>query len=290
MFGEVSSAPLTLPQLLSKIRWVEVPKDGSLYDKGSPTTEFYFVLNGKPLRTSDRVAGKLELLVDSAADDELKFSKAVDENEFFGLKESSKDARHDYARGVADLTKVLAIDRDEYSNIIKKTEMGTGEKKIEFLMRFIPKIRNSDQARRMLEEFEVFFIKEQYTQGYQVLKEGEQDDYLYLLYRGKCNITLQRSSLPDVCHEKLEEHHKQLVIGAHRPGDCIGEASALNDFDNPYTVEVATKKAEIYKIHRSNFIKYFGGLKGDPVCQMRGNIILMENWVASKKDQLAAMS
>ena len=31
-------------------------------------------------------------------------------------------------------------------------------------------------------------------------------------------------------------------------GECFGEHSALNDYPNPFTVEVFTKKAEIYKI------------------------------------------
>ena len=40
----------------------------------------------------------------------------------------------------------------------------------------------------MIEEFEVFFLKEEVTKGYQFLKQDEQDDYIYFLVSGRCRI------------------------------------------------------------------------------------------------------
>ena len=47
-----------------------------------------------------------------------------------------------------------------------------------------------------------------------------------------------------------------------------------------------TKKAEIYKILRANFIKYFGGPQGDPVERLRASIVLKQNWLKSKLEML----
>jgi len=39
-----------------------------------------------------------------------------------------------------------------------------GDKKVDFLFRYVPKIRTG--GRKMIEEFEVFFLKEEVTKGY----------------------------------------------------------------------------------------------------------------------------
>lgn len=52
--------------------------------------------------------GKLELVVDSIeAQGQFKFSKNVDENEYFGFKTDTADKRSDYARGAALKTDVI---------------------------------------------------------------------------------------------------------------------------------------------------------------------------------------
>ena len=45
-------------------------------------------------------------------------------------------------------------------------------------------------SRNVIEELEVFFIKEVVTQGYILQKQDEQDDYIYFVYRGTCRILL----------------------------------------------------------------------------------------------------
>lgn len=124
----------------------QVEKDEFLYQKGDPQKCFYFVLRGK-----------LELVVDHI-EGGFKFSKNVDENEYFGFRLDSNDKRMDYARGAAPKTEIIEIDKDQYDMVIKKTILSSGEKKIEFLMRYVPKLRLV--SRSMIEEFEVFFIKE----------------------------------------------------------------------------------------------------------------------------------
>lgn len=62
----------------------------------------------------------------------------------------------------------------------------------------------------------------------------------------------------------------------------FGEQSSLNDLPNPFTIVAASKKVEYYKIHRSYFYQFFGGLSGDLINQMRASIILKNNWLGSK--------
>lgn len=45
----------------------------------------------------------------------------------------------------------------------------------------------------------------------------------------------------------------------------------------------------MYKILRANFVKYFGGLTGEPVERMRASIILKQNWLRSKLDFLQSL-
>jgi CRP-like cAMP-binding protein len=43
-------------------------------------------------------------------------------------------------------------------------------------------------------------------------------------------------------------------VGTLKRGDSFGEASALNDLPNPYTVECLTKEVHVYKILRGHLI------------------------------------
>ena len=110
-------------------------------------------------------------------------------------------------------------------------------------------------------------MKEVVTQGYLIQKQDEQDDYLFFIYSGRCRIlysTAKDATLfpPDIANDRNKKH---LVIGTLRRGEHFGEGSALNDLPNPYTIEAVSPKVELYKIHRSYFTQYFGGLNGEPV-------------------------
>jgi CRP-like cAMP-binding protein len=75
-----------------------------------------------------------------------------------------------------------------------------------------------------------------------------------------------------------------------RRGEHFGEQSAFNDLPSPFTVEATTAKVELYKIHRANFIQYFGGLDGEPLAAIRASIVLKHNWLRMKLDFLKTFS
>lgn len=79
-----------------------------------------------------------------------------------------------------------------------------------------------------------------------------------------------------------DKDKKQLIIGYLKRGDSFGEHSSLNDIPNPFSIEATTKQVELYKILRSNFVSYFGGLEGEPVSQIRASILLKTNWLREK--------
>ena len=156
----------------------ELCKDEYLYKKGDKSNNFFFLLKGK-----------IEILSDShQGGDEFKFSKNVDEFEFFGMRSSTADPRNDYAKVVTEKCWVILIDKGFYEQIVKKTQLSVSEQKIDFLVRYVPRLRAV--SRNVIEELEVFFIKEVVTQGYILQKQDEQDDYIYFVYRGTCRILL----------------------------------------------------------------------------------------------------
>jgi vacuolar-type H+-ATPase subunit F/Vma7 len=115
-----------------------------------------------------------------------KFSKNVDEYEFFGIKQYPADLRNDFARVASDSAWVIIIHKKLYEQIVKKTQLSVSEQKIEFLLRYVPKLRAL--TRNMIEELEVLFIKEVATQGYLIQRQDEQDDYIYFVYKGRCKL------------------------------------------------------------------------------------------------------
>lgn len=81
-----------------------------------------------------------------------------------------------------------------------------------------------------------------------------------------------------------------MVLGYLKRGEFFGEQSAFNDMPSPYTVEALSSKVELYKIHRSNFIQYFGGIGGEPLAAIRASIVLKNNWLRMKMDFLRTFS
>jgi hypothetical protein len=50
----------------------------------------------------------------------------------------------------------------------------------------------------MIEDFEVYFLKEQASRGFQIQKIDEQSDYIYFVYRGVCKILFPTDKLSDI--------------------------------------------------------------------------------------------
>jgi CRP-like cAMP-binding protein len=111
----------------------QLNKNDFLYKKGEQNGQGFYYL----------VEGKIELLVKSEGDDEFKFSKSIDKGEFFGFRQTSyMDPRTDYAKISSEKAIILELNVLKYLECISKTQMSEGEKKIDFLVRYVPKFRN----------------------------------------------------------------------------------------------------------------------------------------------------
>ena len=91
------------------------------------------------------------------------------------------------AKSVGD-TLVIAIDKDAHERVRAETVKSEAEQKIEFLLRFVPKLRMS--PRNIIEELEILFVKECYTKGYKIIKEGEYNENVYFVRSGTCRLYL----------------------------------------------------------------------------------------------------
>jgi len=87
-----------------------------------------------------------------------------------------------------------------------------------------------------------------------------------------------------------DKNRKHLVIGSLGRGESFGEHSAISDLPNPFSVEAQSHKVEVYKVLRAHFIKYFGGLQGEPVERLKAQILLKQNWLSAKKEILAGFN
>ena len=112
-----------------------------------------------------------------------------------------------------------------------------------------------------------------------------------MLYSGDVGLFMPCSGLPKSSQEKVSDKNNHLVLFHKlKKGDILGEETALNDVPNKLSVEVISETATIYSIHRSQFLKYFGGLEGEPAAQLRANILLRNNWINMKLSCISRMS
>ena len=144
-------------QLLVHCEMRELELGQALYKKGDKSNYFYFLLRGQ-----------LHLTVVESV--QTKFSHNIDENEFFGFREQSME-RNDFVTSKQKQTEVIQIDTNVYKNIITQTQLAVSFEKIDFLMRFVPHIRDDDKVGvENLKKLEVHFQKEEYSRGYHILQ------------------------------------------------------------------------------------------------------------------------
>ena len=74
--------------------------------------------------------------------------------------------------------------------------------KINFLRRFGPLFRQL--LDKELQDKEVLFTKEKFFRGHQILTQGEANEYIYLVFKGKVKILLDAATLDpnNFCIEK----------------------------------------------------------------------------------------
>lgn len=121
--------------------------------------------------------------------------------------------RQDQAISVGESV-VLAIDKAAYERIRAETVKSEAEQKIDFLIRYVPKLRIS--PRSIIEELDILFVKECYTKGYKIIREGDFNENVYFMKAGTCR-SLQSLSGPltgikSQLNAEEQSRYKQLIV------------------------------------------------------------------------------
>ena len=149
----------------------------ALYKKGEKSNFFYFLLRGQLHVT----------VVESA---QTKFSHTHEENTFLGFRECSME-RNDFACSKAKQTEVIQIDTNVYKSIITQTQLSVSLEKIDFIMRFVPHLRDGEGCGlAQVKKEEVQFMKEEYSKGFRILNQSAKDEHLYFIFKGKVRLLL----------------------------------------------------------------------------------------------------
>ncbi len=86
----------------------------------------------------------------------------------------------------AENSLVLSIDKKTYERIKVETAKTEAEQKLEFMMRYIPRLRVA--PRGLLEELDIMFVRESFGKGFRILKDGEHNDSVYFVLVGTCKV------------------------------------------------------------------------------------------------------
>lgn len=258
-------------KLCPSMWYKQYDKDDKIFERDDKWKWFYFILKGTVhvLEPTDR--------------DNPKIANLHHENEVFGLKKKTHEgevpARNRDA--VAETpTSILMIDAQEYENIRKQRVLSAAETKIEFLTRYIPRLRAVDS--KIVEELEIMFQKEKVTKGYRLLEQGKLNDYLYFILSGECRILYNYNS-----NKKLKSKFDSLdesipgflLIGKLSTGEWFGQTSAVNQQKWKYSVQAASDEVVVYKILWTTFYENFGKDSGAPVQYLRAKAVMDNNWV-----------
>ena len=279
-FGDFNTQMFT--KLFPSARYLEFKLDDEVYSKNDLSNKFYFLMKGTVH------------VVETSSTGEEKISSIHNKNEIFGHKKLISDQdipeRRRRAEAKEDVI-LLEFDTLEYENVRTQRVLSTAEKKIEYLIRYIPGFRSVDI--KIIQDLEVNFIKEKVTKGYRLLHQDKPNDYIYFIFSGECRILFNYNSNCKLKHkfDSLDKSMPSLItIGNLDKGDTIGITSALRATNSPYSVQATSDEVVLYKIKGQKFIDTFGGDKGAPVRKLRAKSIMDSNWVKAVLKRLCKQS
>ena len=210
--------------------------------------------------------------------------RSVELGQVFGKKDAA-GKRQDLTKASGE-TVVLSIDRVAFDKIKAETVQSDAEQKIEFLLRYVPKLRMS--PRNIIEELDILFVKECYTKGYRIAKDGEINESVYFIRSGTCRLL---QPVPGLVKAQMTSEeaakYKYINLCALGVGQVFGEDSALNGWKSQETVEAESDKVEAYKISKVMLMQYFGGSASEVLYAIRAGVQAKKNWIQLKIQQIA---
>eukprot|EP01022_Parablepharisma_sp_SALTPOND_P012672 TRINITY_DN1635_c0_g1_i1.p3 TRINITY_DN1635_c0_g1~~TRINITY_DN1635_c0_g1_i1.p3 ORF type:complete len:364 (-),score=47.41 TRINITY_DN1635_c0_g1_i1:5498-6589(-) len=146
--------------------------------------------------------------------------------------------------------------------------------------------------RNIIEELDILFVKECYTKGYRIIKDGEYNENVYFIKSGVCKLLQPIAGPLNPVKAQMtpeeQANHKYIALCDLGIGQAFGEDSALNSSKAQETVEAESEKVEAYKISKSMLLQYFGGSASEVIYAVRAGVQAKKNWIHLKLQQLAS--
>ncbi len=217
-----------------------------------------------------------------------KMLRSFDVGQVFGKKDATNE-RQDIAKAAGETT-VLAIDRVAYDRIRAETVQSDAEQKIEYLIRYVPKLRMS--PRGIIEELDILFVKECYTKGYRIIKDGDFNENVYFIKSGACKLLQPLTGPLTAVKAQLtsdeQAKYKYVQMCTLGVGQAFGEETALNGGKSTEVIEAESDQVEAYRISKSMLLQYFGGSASEVIYAIRAGAQAKRNWIQMKLQQLGS--
>ena len=93
-----------------------------------------------------------------------------------------------------------------------------------------------------------------------------------------------------IFQQTIRDQHNYLVLDVLGRGQSLNECGVILQQASPYTIEVCTNKAILFKIKRTSFLEKFGDLQGLPASKLHAIELMKRNWLQMKTQFLTFMN
>lgn len=156
---------------VNKSIYVNYSEKDTIFKKGDDCNHYYFL-----------VYGDIVLYSDNRDDKSSKLLKTISGGLVFGHKVKDKLQYFAYAQSVH--VQLIMIKKNDFDDLIETMNSKRSESKTFFLKKFFPKFRS--QETESLKNIKEFFFKFEYQKGSKLFVDGEFDDYIFIIIKGKC--------------------------------------------------------------------------------------------------------
>lgn len=194
---------------IEKCEYTIYKEKETVFEKGNDCLHYYFL-----------VFGDIVLYSESKDDINSKLLKTISDGLVFGHK--VKDKLQYYAYAQSNSVQLLKILKEEFNDIFDQMNERKIKTKVNFLKKHFPKFRT--QSEESIKSLKEYFFKFEYLKGSKLIIDGEFDEYIYLILKGKCcaikkvkkinglKNMLVDHNLAEMTHVILEEYCKFLII------------------------------------------------------------------------------
>ena len=107
-------------------------------------------------------------------------------------------------------------------------------------------------------------------------------DSIYIIFEGKCRIlfNLENACFTDSLSEEVKKKYDFVVLDYLQKGQIFGEYSAIDGVNEPFSVEVVSDHATVFRINRQALTRLFKEDLNTIVGEYRAQIRMKTNWLA----------